>query len=163
MPDGLSISEISALLTVGFTCLITIANVLMWLSTRRTIQLQVASNQSLNYQSLIQSHRELLFGLITQPETSQAFALANGLNRDEWRLQMISTFLINHTWMHFVIFDHDQFDHIHLESFKQDAKEMFTLPSIQNRWQQAKISYPENFRTFVENELLAPQAVCETV
>ena len=160
MPSGIGIGEVSALLTVLFTCLITIANILMWLSTRRTIQLQVASAQSLNYQSLIQSHRELMFGLISHPETLQAYALANGFDRDQWRLQILSTFFINHAWMHFVIFDHEKFDHVHLESFKRDAQEMFTWPSIQNRWQQAKVSYPENFRAFVEKELLtAPAAV----
>lgn len=154
MPSGIGIGEVSALLTVLFTCLITIANILMWLSTRRTIQLQVASAQSLNYQSLIQSHRELMFGLISHPETLQAFALANGFDRDEWRLQILSTFFINHAWMHFVIFDHEKFDHVHLESFKRDAQEMFTWPSIRERWHQAKISYPKNFRNFVENEIL---------
>ncbi|MBE7380469.1 MAG: hypothetical protein F6J95_003530 [Leptolyngbya sp. SIO1E4] len=154
MLDSLNLTEVSALLTMIFTCIITIANMLMWLSTRRTIALQTASNYSLNYQSLIQGHRDLLFGLMNQPEVLQVFAKANKFDSEQWSLQSISTFFINHAWIHYVNFAHGTLDRAHLESFKKDAQDMFTWPSVYTRWQQAKTFYPENFRNFVENELL---------
>lgn len=157
MLNDLSISDISALLTVLFTCMITIANLLMWWSTRRTIQLQTASNYSLNYQALIQGHRDLLFGLMQQPDALKAFAAANQFDSAQWMLQAISTFFINQAWLHYVNFEHGTLDQAHLESFKKDAQDMFTLPSVYHRWQQAKTFYPDKFRSFVENELLVDE------
>lgn len=154
MINSLDINALSALLTMLFTCVITIANVLMWLSTRRTIQLQTASNYSLNYQSLIQGHRDLLFGLMNQPDALKAFAKANQFDPDRWALQSIATFFINQAWVHFVNFEHGTLDETHLESFKKDAQDMFTWSSVYERWQQAKNFYPENFQSFVEKELL---------
>ena len=49
---------------VVFTCVITIANILLWLSKRCTIALQVKSNYSLNHQSLITGHRDLFLGMM---------------------------------------------------------------------------------------------------
>lgn len=154
----INISEISAVLTVTFTCVITIANILMWLSTRRTIQLQTESNYSLNYQSLIQGHRDLLFGLMNQPDALKSFAKANKFDPDRWALQSIATFFINQAWVHFVNFEHGTLDQAHLDSFKKDAQDMFTWPSVHERWRQAKAFYPDNFRSFVEKELLTVSA-----
>lgn len=157
MLDGLKLDEISVI----FTCFITVANILMWLSTLRTIQLQTASNYSLNYQALIQGHRELMFGLMDQPETLAAFAKTNDFDQMTWTMKMIATFFINQAWLHYVNFEHGTLDQAHLESFKTDAQDMFAWPSVFERWQQAKSCYPENFRLFVEKELLVEKPISE--
>lgn len=51
MTLDLSINDISALLMVLFTFVITAANVLLWLATRRNIKLQINSNYSQNHQA----------------------------------------------------------------------------------------------------------------
>lgn len=152
MLDSFSFNEV-------LTLIITVANILMWLSMQRTIKVQTASNRSLNYQSIIQGHRELLLGLMKQPDTLNAFAKANSLDSEQWVLNVVSTFFINHACGYYTNFESGTLDSYHLENFKKDAQYMFTWPSVRERWQQSKAFYPENFRRFVENELLSiPEA-----
>ena len=148
MLSNFSINEV-------LTCIITIANILMWLSMQRTLKVQTASNRSLNYQSLIQGHRDLILGLMKQPKIFNAFAKVNELDSGQWTLQVVSTFFINHAWEHYANFENGILDDGHFECFKKDAQDMFTWPSVKERWRQAKAFYPENFRRFVDTELLA--------
>ena len=154
MMEDLNIGDISALLTVVFTCVITVANILMWLSTRRAIQLQTASNYSLNYQSLIQGHRDLFFGLWHQPELFAKFTQGNDLDKEQWELEILSTFFINQVLTHYVNFENGTLDKPYLDSFKKDAREVLTLPLINKRWQQVKQTYPPGFQHFVDRGLL---------
>lgn len=150
----LSINEFLALLTVLLTSVITIANILMWRSAHRTIQLQTATNYSLNYQSLIQGHRDLLFGLMNQPTVLRGFAKVNKFDAEEWELQTISTLFINHAWVYYANFEHGTLDQIYLENFRKDAQDMFSWPSIAQCWQKTRTLYPATFQRFVDEELL---------
>ena len=152
---GLNLSEIVSLLMVIFTCCITIANLLMWHSTRRTIRLQVSSNYSLNHQSIISGHRELFLGLLHQPDLLKTFATANGLNLEKWELQIISAFFINHTFAHYLNFKNKTLDEAYLEGFKQDAREIFSLTTVKEQWQQARSVYSPAFQEFVDTELIS--------
>ena len=147
MLDSFSINE-------ALTCIITVANILMWLSMQRTIQVQTASNRSLNYQSLIQGHRDLVFGVMRHPEILKTFLKTNNFDSDQWALQIVSTFFINHAWVCYMNFEHGTLDQSYLDSFKKDTKDMFNWPSVYERWQTCKIFYPASFCQFVENELL---------
>jgi hypothetical protein len=158
----LSLSDISSLLTVLFTCVITVANLLLWLATRRTIQLQVASNYSLNHQSIVNGHRELFLGLLHQPEILTKFAKANHLDIEKWELQIISAFFINHAFVHYLNFSNGTLDKAYLEGFKQDAQEIFAFPTVQTHWQQARVAYSTAFQTFVEKELMPARPKSET-
>ena len=151
MSDSFGFNEV-------LTLIITVANILMWLSMHRTIKVQTASNRSLNYQSLIQGHRNLLLGLMKQRDILNSFAKANDFDCDQWTLQVVSTFFINHAWGYYTNFQQGTLDQYHLESFRKDAQDMFSWPSVQKRWQQSKSFYPENFRRFVDTELCPTSA-----
>ena len=155
MIADLSISDVSALLMVLFTCAITVANILLWLATRRTIKLQVASNYSLNHQAIVNGHRDLFLGLLHQPDILQKFAKANKLDPAQWELQIISSFFINHAIIHYLNFSNGTLDKTYLEGFKRDAQEFLSLPTIQAHWQAARLGYSAAFRKFVEEELMA--------
>ena len=157
----LSLNDISSLLTVLFTCVITVVNLLLWLSTRRTIQLQIASNYSLNHQSIVNGHRELFLGLLHQPEILTKFAEANHLDIEKWELQIISAFFINHAFVHYLNFSNGTLDKVYLDGFKQDAQEIFAFPTVQTHWQQARVAYSTDFQTFVETELMPTQPQTE--
>lgn len=153
---SLDIQEISALLMVLFTCIITVANILLWLATRRTIALQVNSNYSINHQSIINNHRDLFLGLLQQHDILKKFADANGLDIDQWEIQIISSFFINHAFVHYLNFTNGTIDESYLEGFKQDAGEVLALPTVQSQWTKAKSGYSPAFRRFVESELMSP-------
>ncbi|MEM6837872.1 MAG: hypothetical protein AAF609_13565 [Cyanobacteria bacterium P01_C01_bin.120] len=131
------------------------ANILLWLATRRTIKLQVSSNYSLNHQSIVNGHRDLFLGLLHQPDILQKFAKANNLDPEQWELQIISSFFINHAFIHYLNFSNRTLDKTYLEGFKRDAQEFLSLPTIQAHWQAARLGYSAAFRKFVEEELMA--------
>lgn len=154
MIGDLSIDNISALLMVIFTCVITIANVLLWLSTRRTIALQVKSNYSLNHQSLVTGHRDLFLGLLHQPDILKKFAIANSIDVDSWELKIVSAFFINQIFVHYLNLTNGTIEQSYLEGLKQDAREVFSFPTVRDHWQQSRVWYAPNFQRFVEGELL---------
>ena len=162
MIGELSIDDLSALLMVLFTCVITIANLLLWLTTRRTIQLQVTSNYSLNHQSIVNGHRDLFLGLLQQPKILQKFAVANHLNPERWEMQIISAFFVNHVFIHYLNFNNGTLDKAYLEGFKRDAQELFALPTVQTHWQGARLAYSVAFQKFVEEELIPAPLESET-
>lgn len=155
MLDSLGLTEVSTLMMMVFTCVMTIVNLLMWLSTRRTIKLQVVSNYSLNHQSIVNGHRELFLGLLHQPTILEKFATANNLNPEQWELQIISSFFINHAFIHYLNFSNGTLDKAYFEGYKRDAQEFLSLPTIQAHWQAARLGYSAAFRKFVEEELLS--------
>ena len=158
MITDLSIDDLSTLLMVVFTCVITIANILLWLSTRRTITLQVKSNYSLNHQSLVTGHRDLFLGLLHQPDILEKFASANSIDVDSWELKIVSAFFINQIFVHYLNLTNGTIEQSYLEGLKQDAREVFSFPTVRNHWQQSRVWYAPDFQRFVEEELLPPSA-----
>lgn len=154
MIDDLSIDNISTLLMVVFTCVITIANILLWLSTRRTISLQVKSNYSLNHHSLVTGHRDLFLGLLHQPDILEKFAIANSIDVDSWELKIVSAFFINQVFVHYLNLTNGTIEQSYLEGLKQDAREVFSFPTVQGHWQNSRVWYAPDFQRFVDEELL---------
>lgn len=152
---GLNISEFSALLMVILTFIMAVGNFLLLLSTRRTIKLQIHSSYSLNHQSIVNGHRDLFLGLLQQHDILKKFAEANDLDIDQWEIQIISSFLINHAFVHYLNFANGTLDKSYLDGFKQDAQELFAFPTVQKHWQQAKVAYSVAFQEFVEEELMS--------
>lgn len=158
MFGDLSIDDISALLMVVFTCVITIANILLWLSTRRTISLQVKSNYSLNHQTLVSGHRDLFLGLLHQPDILEKFAIANSIDVDSWELKIVSAFFINQIFVHYLNLTNGTIEQSYLEGLKQDAREVFSFPTVQSHWKNSRVWYAPDFQRFVEEELLSSSA-----
>ena len=158
MLANLDISQLSALLMVAFTCVITIANILLWLSPRRTIVLQIKSNYSLNHQSLVTGHRDLFLGLLHQPDVLEKFAIANSIDVESWELKIVSAFFINQIFVHYLNLTNGTIEQSYLEGLKQDAREVFTFPTVRSHWQQSRVWYASDFQRFVEEELLLSSA-----
>ena len=154
MLGELSINDITALLMVVFTCVITVANMLLWLATRRTIALQVKSNYSLNHQTLVSSHRDLFLGLLHQPDILEKFAIANSIDVESWELKIVSAFFINQVFVHYLNLTNGTIEQSYLEGLKQDAREVFGFPTVQGHWQNSRVWYAPDFQRFVEEELI---------
>jgi hypothetical protein len=99
---GITIADFTALLMVAFTFVTTVANILLWVSTRRTVTIlleqvrhQIASGYSQAQHSVVDAHRDLFFGILNSPTLLEAFTKANGLDPKAWELQKVSEFLIN--------------------------------------------------------------------
>ncbi|MEO0374416.1 MAG: hypothetical protein AAF329_07225 [Cyanobacteria bacterium P01_A01_bin.17] len=154
MLTELSINDISALLMVLFTCVITVANILLWLATRRTIALQVKSNYSVNHQTIVHGHRDLFLGLLHHPNILKKFAEANAMDVDEWEFKIIAALFINQTFVHFLNFANGTIDDSYMEGFIKDAQEIFSLPTVKKHWQHSKQGYSDDFQKFVEQKLM---------
>jgi len=148
-----NLTEFLGVLMMLFTFVMMSANLLMWQSMRRTIALQVKSNYSANHQSLVGGHRDLFIGLLHQPETFKRFAEANAIEVEHWELKIVSAFFINQIFIHYLNFANGTIEQTYLEGLKQDAREVFAMPTVQSHWQQSRAWYSQEFQNFVEEEL----------
>ena len=164
----LTIADLTAIVMVLFTFVTTVANILLWVSTRRTVTIlleqvryQIASGYSQAKYHLVDSHRDLFFGILNSPSLREAFTEANGLDLKVWELQKVSEFLVNQVLVGYLNFKNGIISGIHLEGFKRDARNVFSYPSVRSHWEKMRVVHAEDFRQFVETELLFAESYTE--
>lgn len=158
---GLSITDLTALLMIGLTFVTTVANVLLWISTRKTVKLligqihhQVAAGYSEAQHTIVDAHRELFFGILNNQKLLESFTNANGLDCEGWELEKISTFLVNQVLLGYLHLRNGIISSSHFEGFKRDAQDVFAYATVRSHWQKVRLSHSEEFRRFVDTELL---------
>jgi hypothetical protein len=158
---GLSIADLTALLMMGMTFITTVANILLWISTRQTVQLllgqvrhQIASSYSETQHAIIDAHRDLFFGILNNPSLLEKFTQANGLTPIDWELQRVSSFLVNQVLLGYLNFRNGIISPSHFEGFKRDAKDVFAYETVRSHWAHVQMFHPEDFRDFVNTKLL---------
>jgi hypothetical protein len=158
---GLSIGDLSALLMVLLTAVATVAYVLLWITTKQTLALlveqvrhQVTSTYSQTQQAIVNAHREIFFGILNNPTLLENFAKANNLDSQAWQMEKFAAFLLNQVLMGYINFANGIISTTHFEGFKRDARDLFSYKSIRNHWQNVRHVHSEDFRQFVETELL---------
>ncbi|MEP1075182.1 hypothetical protein NDI52_07220 [Leptolyngbya sp. PL-A3] len=163
---GLSIADLTALLIMGLTLITTVANILLWLSTRQTVQLlvgqvqhQIKSTYTDAKHQLVEAHRDIFFGILNNPTLLEHFARTNGLDPKEWELEKVSAFLINQVMISFLRFQTGIINRTHFEGFKRDARDVFLYSTVRSHWEKVRLLHSEEFRLFVETEILLPDPV----
>jgi hypothetical protein len=153
--------NLAELLMVALTCFATIANILLWFTTRQMVQIlieqvrhQIASSHSFAQHSIVDTHRELFLGLLNNPSLLEHFTQANDLDPKLWELQKVSTFLINQVLIGYLNFRNGIISPSHFEGFKRDAQDVFAYTTVRSHWQKVRLAHSEEFRLFVETELL---------
>lgn len=161
MEWSLSLNDLSTLLMVLFTLITTVANILLWNATRKTVQLlleqvhhQIASSRSQAQSRIIDGHRELFLGILNNPSLLESFTAANDLDPKAWEIQKITQFLINQVQVVYLNFINKIISPTHFDSFKRDARDVFAYKSVRQHWEQVRVFHAEDFRRFVETELL---------
>ena len=157
----LPIADLTALLVMGLTAIATAINILLWLSTRQTVQIlleqvrhQIASEYSTAQHTIIDAHRELFLGILNNPPLLERFTQANNLDPLAWELQKVSTFLVNQVMIGYLNFRNGIISPSHFDGFKRDAQDVFAYQTVRDHWQTARLAHSEDFRRFVETELL---------
>ncbi|MBT9317974.1 hypothetical protein [Leptothoe spongobia] len=158
---GLSITDLTALLMIGLTFVTTVANILLWISTRQTVKLligqirhQVATDYSEAQHTLVDVHRELFLGILNNQKLLESFTNANGLDRNDWELEKISAFLVNQVLLGYLHLRNGIISPSHFEGFKRDAQDVFAYKTVCSHWQKVRVANSEEFRRFVDTELL---------
>jgi hypothetical protein len=158
---GLGIADLTAMLMMGCTLIATVANVLLWFSTRQTVQLllgqiqhQLASGYSEAQRNIVDAHRDLFFQILNNPPLLERFAKANELNLTDWELQKVSSFLVNQVMISFLNFQNGIISFSHFDGFKRDAQNVFAYKTVRSHWENVRLLHSEEFRRFVEAELL---------
>ena len=120
----LSINELSALLMVLFTFIATVANILLWMTTRQTVtillkqvQHQIANSYNQAQSQIIDGHRELFLGILNNPSLLENFTKANGLDPSTWELEKIAEFLINQVLIGYLNFVNGIISQSHFEAY----------------------------------------------
>lgn len=72
---------------------------------------------------------------------------------EDWELSIIASLFINQAFIHFLNFTNGTVDSSYMEGFKQDAREIFSIPTVQAHWQKSKVWYAAKFRIFIDEEL----------
>jgi hypothetical protein len=156
----MTVVEVSAVVTAAATVVFAVGTFLFWKLSRDTtlllhqeLQNQNAARQSISHHSVLDAHRSLILELLRDEKLLRAFSGELGLTPEDARTKFLATLLINHARRIFI-------DHHHrlagdgMDSFSEDARELFTLPFIQSRWAEVKEFHPPEFKRFVETRLL---------
>lgn len=158
---GLSIADLTALLMMVLTLVATVVNILLWITTRHTVTLlleqvrhQIASQYSEAQHDIISAHRELFFGILGNSSLLESFTRANGLDPKTWEIEKVSSFLINQVLIGYLNFSNGIISSAHFSGFKRDARDLFTYQSVRTHWERIRPLHTEDFRHFVETELL---------
>lgn len=161
-----NVGNLAELLMVALTCVATVTNIFLWLTTRQTVQIlveqvkhQVASSYSLAQYSIVDAHRQLFLGILNNPSLLASFTKANNLDPKDWELQKIAEFLINQVLIGYLNFVNGIISSAHFEGFKRDAKDVFAYQSVQNHWKHVRTVHSDDFCQFVETELLPQEIV----
>lgn len=163
MSSGIDPEVFADLVMVAITFIATVANILLWFTTRATLKTlveqvrhQVASSYSVAQGDVVSAHRELFFGILNNPPLLKSFTTANNLDTKAWEIEKISEFLINQVLIGYVNFKNRIISNIHFEGFKQDARSLFQYQTVCQHWVRVRDVHSEDFRHFVEAELLPP-------
>ena len=137
MSSGIEPGMFADLLMVAITFIATVANILLWFTTRATLKVlaeqvrhQFAHSYSVAQGDVISAHRELFFGILNNPPLLESFTRANGLDTKAWEIEKISEFLINQVLIGYVNFKNAIISEIYFEGFKQDARSLFRYQTV---------------------------------
>ncbi|MBD2231453.1 hypothetical protein [Phormidium tenue] len=168
MSSGIEPGIFADLLMVAITFIATVANILLWFTTRATLKVlieqvrhQFATSYSVAQGDVISAHRELFFGILNNPPLLESFTRANGLDTKAWEIEKISEFLINQVLIGYVNFKNAIISEIYFEGFKQDARSLFRYRTVCQHWARVSDVHSDDFRQFVENELLLHESVAK--
>ncbi|MBE9117274.1 hypothetical protein IQ249_15340 [Lusitaniella coriacea LEGE 07157] len=161
MQSSLNFDDLVALLMVLFTLITTVANILLWNTTRQTVQLlleqvrhQIATGYSQAQSRIIDAHRELFLAILNNPSLLESFTSANDLDPKTWEIEKIAEFLINQVLIGYLNFTNGIISLNHFDGFKRDARDVFAYESVRQHWHRVRVVHSDSFRRFVEMELL---------
>lgn len=168
MSSGIEPGILADLLMVAITFIATVANILLWFTTRATLKIlveqvqhQAANSYSVAQGDIVSAHRELFFGILNNPPLLESFTRANSLDRKTWEIEKISEFLINQVLIGYINFKNRIISDTHFEGFKRDARSLFRYRTVCQHWARVSDVHSEDFRQFVEAELLPPASTAQ--
>lgn len=146
----------------------TVLTFLLWKTTKKSLDLnteateqlanQVANQIALSHAAsdhhITDSHRELFLSIFQNPKLLEIFARNSGMTESVLQRKYLGTFLINHCATVFYYHKRQILSSIHLESFANDARYLFSFPFIRDRWSEVQRYHPKVFQEFVEKFLL---------
>lgn len=161
MSSGIEPGIYADLLMVAITFIATVANILLWFTTRATLKIlveqvrhQFANSYSVAQGDIVSAHRELFFGILNNQPLLESFTRANNLDTKAWEIEKISEFLINQVLIGYINFKNRIISDIHFEGFKRDARSLFRYQTVCQHWTRVSDLHSDDFRHFVEAELL---------
>lgn len=161
--SGISLTEISTIVTAVSTVIYTVGTFMLWSTSNKTADLirqqisnQVASNNSIAHHATLDAHRDLFINIIKDKDLLNIYAADFCSSADDARHKLLASLLINHTLRIFedicqysLVDSRGSFD-----SFVEDARELFTLSFVRDRWMEVKEFHPPKFRAYVESNIL---------
>lgn len=152
--------DISTIVTAGATVVYTVGTFMLWKVSRDTTCLvrdelknQIAASHSASQHAVLDAHRTLILELLQDESLLHTFSSELKMTKEEARTKFIATLLINHARRIFIDYNH-RLTSDSIDSFTEDARELFSLPFIRERWNEVKSFHPQNFRNFVDTRLI---------
>jgi hypothetical protein len=165
---GWGVAEISAVIMAVLTAVYTLGTFLLWITTRRYVQLtqemvsklaqqvshQIVLSETESKNSITDAHRELFLSILSNEKLFPVLVGELGLGEQAFLKKMLATLLINHCSSIHIYYERGIIDYAGFEGFKRDAKDMFAMPLIRKRWDEVGKLHNEKFRDFVNVQLL---------
>jgi hypothetical protein len=165
-------SAIIAVLALIVNLLYTSITLMLWITTKKTVELnsrtlenlvlQTQHQINLSYSSaehkIVESHRELYLSLIEHPELLKTFADNIGKSSSVVERNILGSLLINHAASIYFYHRNGVISTIHLEGFIKDARGLFLIPFMKERWNEVRDCHTFEFASFVDDVLFAERS-----
>lgn len=120
----------------------------------RQVDHQIALSHTAAEHNIVDSHRELFLNILQDEYLLKIFADQAKVSPDKVRKRLLGTFLINHCLTIFHYHSSRVIKETETENFVRDARTLFMLPFLRERWAEVKSFHPVSFQTFVDKVLL---------
>jgi hypothetical protein len=151
----------------------TLITFFLWRTTQKAVRLnaltvevltkqvnhQIALSYTTSQHKIIDSHREMFLNILRDEDLLRIFASDAGVAPERVHRRFLGTFLINHCLTIFLYHANQVVDNRQTENFVKDARALFRLPLLRERWEEVKTYHPTSFQTFVDNVLLSDEVV----
>lgn len=153
------ISNYATLVIAIMTIFYTLGTFLLWIETRKTLELAIAESERTQKQiktnlisNIVASHREL-FMYILSNENLPTLICKNS-NTDVFKSGFLATLLLNNVLQIFYHYKEGDIDEETWLSLVGDIKELFGWPIVIEQWSEYRKFCIDDFRDFIEKEIL---------
>ena len=155
------ITTVATCVAASATVIYTVGTFMLWHLTRKNIVIlekQFKKQETMLYStaqtSALESHRNLYVTILQDPQLLRLFSAQDNISDQDARSNLLSTLLINHTRRVYMDFSYESLNPLEKESFELDARGLFAMPFVRERWARVEKYHPKRFQEFVNDRCL---------
>lgn len=161
--------EILTLAIAIVTAIYTAGTFLLWLATRKTLQLSIAQNESTQKRvkaellsNILTWHRDVFTFLLSKKNFVEQLSKEEGLDENQFEINYLLSILINNVFQIYYHYKQGNIEQDVWEITLRDVKELFNWKIVRKRWYEIRKVHCEEFKNFIDKNVLYKEETHET-